>query len=222
MLFDNGGSTGPFQDVGGKTSSITCSVIKSKADRNGHKWKSDHPSTQHIKPCPGTPCKNAADCPPTRPFYELWCDQKSKKCDLDATFGERCRDDWQCREGFCDSNKCVPSRENGRCPRDSDCPSGLDCRPYRGPNHITRLCMKKGDPHSTPCSRSKDCKTHFACTLQYQGKWYCEWDPNGGCGGEGTDCLLGRQCCSGSCNLLDGRCKGKRNAMLDSQQPLNL
>ena len=220
-LFDNGGST-ENHAVGSFTSAIKCSVIESEADRKGHKWTSDHPSTKHIQQCPGDSCNNAGDCSSPLWLYGLWCDFGSKTCQLDAVFGEGCRDDWQCRKGFCDRNTCAPSRENNRCPRDSDCSRGMDCRPYRGPDHVDRLCMKKGDPNSTPCNRQKDCGYHFDCTLEYQGKSYCEWNSESPCGQEGTSCFLDSQCCSESCNGYTGGCRGSSNAMLDSQQPLGL
>lgn len=226
-LFDNRGLIGENHAVGGFTSAIMCSVINSEADRKGHKWASNLPSTQHIQRCPGNSCNKADDCFSPLWLYGLWCDQNSKTCQLDAKLGERCRDNWQCRTGFCKSNECVPAREMGRCPRNSDCPEGTDCRPFRekqfrGPARIESCCARKDDPHSNPCSRHKDCAYHFACSFKYQGEWYCEWDPYGGCGRSGTDCISGSQCCSGKCNLAQGGCIGDGKVMLDSQQPLGL
>ncbi|KAJ6081948.1 hypothetical protein N7499_006822 [Penicillium canescens] len=192
------------RDVGSHVRSMKCMRIEAPADRHGHIFNSDNPSTMTAASCMNDICSTELPCWSMYPGYGMYCSPSSKTCQRQAMIGETCHEDVQCQEtAACINKKCAGVPNNFRCPTGSECPSGMTCRPHRmmnvfGMAMIERVCMYDNDSRSTMCSSGMGCTDNFQCSLQYQYDSYCE--ASGRCAMKHARCMSANQCCSGNCS----------------------
>jgi hypothetical protein len=189
-------------DVGSHVQSIMCMMVDSPAVRMGHIFTSDRPSTMSPSSCPNDSCSSDMNCQAMHPNFNMFCDMNLMTCQRESLLGASCDPMNQmnrCREGTCVNGLCMAAAENMPCMNGVDCPSGLECRPYRtmdasGGSTVQKICLKMNDVRGMQCP----CAEHMKCSLQSEGNMYCEWD--GTCGLTSATCMSDSQCCSGKCN----------------------
>jgi hypothetical protein len=186
-------------DVGSHVQSINCMVVHSPTNRQGHIFTSDRPSTKSPSTCPNDRCSGDMNCQAMNPNYSLFCSMDLLTCQRQSLLGASCDGKTHCRGGVCIGGICMAMGENLPCSNGVDCPSGLECRPYRamsvpGGSIAQKVCMKLDNVRGKLCP----CEDHMKCSLRSEGNSYCEWD--GTCGLKFTKCMSDSQCCSGKCN----------------------